>query len=184
MKDCWITRSISGDSPLLQRIGAKPGIYNIMWDTSAKLIHITGSGQEWKIPLASAIDAMSLLGGKTGTNDERMWNREYGGVFNQNGIDRLPSGLKGLYYIHSSDSGTMYLGKSDSCVKGRLQSHLRNSSNSRLRSAVQSGQELLFFCWESPSPSYEEAIEIKRLKGAGFLKGQRRERKPLIEYLD
>jgi hypothetical protein len=86
MKDCWTTRSLSGDSPLLQRIGAKPGIYNIMWDTSAKLIHITGSGQEWKIPLASAIDAMSLLGGKTGTNDERMWNREYGGVFNQNAL--------------------------------------------------------------------------------------------------
>jgi hypothetical protein len=32
-------------------------------------------------------------------------------------------------------------------------------------------KELLFFCWESPSPSHEEAIEIKRLKGAGFLRG-------------
>jgi hypothetical protein len=37
-------------------------------------------------------------------------------------------------------------------------------------------KELLFFYWESPSPSYEEAIEIKRLKGAGFLRdrGERR----------
>jgi hypothetical protein len=177
MKDHWITRSLSGDSPLLQRIGAKPGTYKVKWDTSAKLIHVTSSGQEWKIPLASAMDAMSLLG-------SRMWNRQYGGVFSKNGISIVDTGLQGLYYIHSSDFETMYLGKSDSCVKGRLQSHLRSSTNSRLRSAVQSGKELFFFCWESPNPRYEEALEIKRLKGAGFLKGQKRERKPLIEYLD
>lgn len=179
MKDCWTTRFLSEDAPLLQRIGGKPGTYNVMRDKSAKVLRVNGFGQEWKIPYASTEDAMSLLG-------NRMWGREYGGVFNENGIkgDRVPPGLKGLYYIHSSDSETMYLGKSDDCVKGRLQSHLRNSSNSRLRSAVQSGKELLFFCWESPDPKYEEAIEIKRLKEGGFLRGQKRERKPLIEYLD
>jgi hypothetical protein len=184
MKDSWSTHYLSENSPILQRIGAKPGTYNLKWDTSEKVIHINSYGQEWKIPLASAIDAMSLLGGKTATNDERKWDRDYCGFFNQNGIDRVPSGLMGLYYIHSSDSETMYLGKSDSCVKGRLKSHLSYSSNRRLRSAVQSGKELFFYCWESPNPSYEEAIEIKRLKGVGFLSGQRREKKPLIEYLD
>jgi hypothetical protein len=184
MKDRWTTRSLSADSPLLQRISGKPGSYDVMWDTSAKVVRVRGSGQEWTIPLASAIDALALLGGAQGKKEEKAWSKEFGGVFNQSRVNSLPDGLQGLYYIHSSDSETMYLGKSDSCIKGRLQSHLRSSSNSRLRAAVQAGKDLLFFCWESPNPSYEEAIEIKRLKGAGFLAGQRREKKPLIEYLD
>lgn len=184
MKNSWTTRSLSEESPLLKRIGGKAGTYDVMWDTSAKVIRIKGSGQEWKIPLASGIDAMSLLGGSAGTKEEKMWSREYSGVFNKSNIDSLPDGLEGLYYIDSYDSETMYLGKSDSCVKGRLQSHLRNSSNSSLRSAVKSGKNLFFFCWESPNPKYEEAIEIKRLKGADFLRGQRREKKPLIQELD
>lgn len=183
MKNSWTTRFLSEDSPLLQRIGAKPDTYDIMWDTSTKIIRIKGSGQEWKIPLASAIDAMSLLGGKIETKDKQIGNRYYGGVFNQEGIRRVPPGMEGLYYIHSSDYETEYLGKSNSCVKGRLQRHLNGSSNSSLRVAVQSGEELLFYCWESPDPKYEEAIEIKRLKETGSLIRQRREVKPLI-YLD
>ena len=93
-------------------------------------------------------------------------------------------GMKGIYYIHDANFGTVYLGKSDSCVWTRLDCHLRGSSNRRLRQAVSSGENLSFFCWESPNPSYEEALEIKRLKEAGSLKGQRREIKPLIESLD
>jgi hypothetical protein len=183
MKNSWTTRTLSENSPLLKRIGAESGTYDLMWETSAKVIRIKGHGQEWSIPFASAADALSLLEGKAQTENEKKWNREYGGVFSKDGIARLPDDLEGLYYIHTSDSETMYLGKSDRSVKGRLESHLKSSSNSRLRQAVQSGEDLLFYCWESPNPSYEEAIEIKRLKGEGLLKGQRREKKPLI-YLD
>jgi hypothetical protein len=113
-----------------------------------------------------------------------MWDKEYGGDFNKNGIDKVPRNMKGIYYIHSADFRTVYIGKSESSIYDRLDSHLRNSSNRNLRNAVNSGVNLLFFCWESPDPAYEEAQEIKRLKASGQLKGQRRELKPLIEELD
>jgi hypothetical protein len=112
-----------------------------------------------------------------------MWNKEFAGPFNQSSVGRVDDNIKGLYFIHTPDFKTMYIGKSDSCVKERLKKHLRSSSNSNLRSAVNSGAELLFMCWESPNPKYEEALEIKRLKSAGLLH-QRSEIKPLIEYLD
>jgi hypothetical protein len=178
MKDRWITRTLSENSSLLRRIGAKSDTYDIMWDTSAKLLRIRGSNREWQIPVASAIDAMALL------NNDKKWDQSYGGFFNQRDVNRLPEGLEGLYYIHSSDFETVYLGKSDRCIRGRLQTHLKGSSNRLLKNAVQSGIQLSFYCWESPNPRYEESIEIKRLKEAGSLKGQRSEKKPLIEYLD
>ncbi|MTJ11201.1 GIY-YIG nuclease family protein [Anabaena sp. UHCC 0187] len=113
-----------------------------------------------------------------------MWDKQYGGDFNKNGIDRVTRNMRGIYYIHSADFRTVYIGKSDDCIYGRLSVHLNGSSNRNLRSAVNSGVNLLFFCWESADPKYEEAQEIKRLKESGQLKGQRRELKPLIEELD
>lgn len=70
MKDRWTNRSLSSDSLLLQRIDGKPGNYDVMWDTSMKVIRIKGFGQEWTIPLASAINAMSLLGGSEKSRDD------------------------------------------------------------------------------------------------------------------
>lgn len=112
-----------------------------------------------------------------------MWDKQYAGEFNQSSVGRVDDDLEGLYFIHTPDFETMYIGKSDSCIKTRLQAHLRGSSNRNLRSAVNSGSDLLFMCWESANPKYEEALEIKRLKAAGLL-NQRNEKKPLIEYLD
>jgi hypothetical protein len=116
-------------------------------------------------------------------SEKEPWGEEYFGIFNQASVEKIGSNLKGLYHIYSSD-GMQYIGKSDDCIRGRLKSHLRSSTNKRLKAAVQLGTEFVFSCWESPDPKYEEAIEIKRMKGAGLLKGQRREKKPLIEYLD
>ncbi|MEA5421355.1 hypothetical protein VB712_19190 [Spirulina sp. CCNP1310] len=112
-----------------------------------------------------------------------MWNKEFAGPFNQSSVGQVDNNMKGLYFIHTPGFETMYIGKSDSCVKTRLQAHLRSSSNKNLRSVVNSGADLLFMCWDSPNPKYEEALEIKRLKSAGLLH-QRSEKKPLIEYLD
>jgi predicted GIY-YIG superfamily endonuclease len=111
------------------------------------------------------------------------WGKEHFGIFNQASVENVDSNLKGIYHIYSSD-GMQYIGKSDDCIRGRLKCHLTNSTNKLLKAAVQSGTEFVFSCWESPDPKYEEAIEIKRMKGAALLKGQRNEKKPLIEYLD
>jgi hypothetical protein len=178
MKNRWISRTLPENALLLRKIGAKAGTYDIKWDVPEKVIRIKNSSQEWQIPVGSAIDAMTLL------NNDNKFDRSYGGLLNSKAIGRIPDGMEGLYYIHSSDFQQVYIGKSDRCVKGRLQSHLRSSSNSNLRNVINSGTELLFYCWESPDPKYEESIEIKRLKDAGHLKGQRSEKKPLIQYLD
>lgn len=111
-----------------------------------------------------------------------MSNQEYYGDFTAQGIEQVPDNMEGLYYIHTTDLEQGYIGKSDSCIKNRLKAHLQHSSNQRLRQLVSSGEDLLFFCWESPDPKYEEALEIKRLKNAGLLK-QRNEKKPLT-HLD
>jgi hypothetical protein len=115
--------------------------------------------------------------------EEEPWGKEYFGIFNQDSVEKIDKDLKGIYHIYSSD-GMQYIGKSDDCIRGRLKCHLKESTNKRLKAAVQAGTEFVFSCWESPDPKYEEAIEIKRMKGAGLLKGQRSEKKPLIEYLD
>lgn len=112
------------------------------------------------------------------------WHEEYGSSFNQDRIEKVPSNLKGLYCIHNADFSKQYIGKSDDCIKGRLKAHLKGSHNKNLKALVESGEEVFFYCWQSPDPKYEEAIEIKRLKEAGLLKEQRREKKPLIKYLD
>jgi hypothetical protein len=112
------------------------------------------------------------------------WREEYGSSFNQDRIEKVPSNLKGLYCIHNTDFSKQYIGKSDDCIKGRLKAHLKGSHNKNLKALVESGEEVFFYCWQSPDPKYEEAIEIKRLKEVGLLKGQRREKKHLIEYLD
>lgn len=112
-----------------------------------------------------------------------LWEKEYFGIFNQDSVEKIDRNLKGIYHIYSSD-GMQYIGKSDSCIRGRLKCHLKDSRNKRLKAAIESEVEFIFSCWESPDPKYEEALEIKRMKGSGLLKGQRREKKPLIEYLD
>jgi len=117
-------------------------------------------------------------------NKDGSWDKNYCGFFNQACVEEVPPSLKGLYYIHNADLSKQYIGKSDDCIKGRLKAHLRGSHNKNLKALVASGEELSFYCWESPDPKYEEAIEIKRFKEVGLLKGQRRENKPLIEYLD
>lgn len=154
-----------------------------MFDTKAKVIRVKDLLKEYKpISVKSGEDALSILEGLEKMGQK--W-REYQGVFTKEEIAKIPDDLKGLYFIFSSDCETMYLGKSSGSkgVKSRLESHLRNSSNQALRSAVQSGEKFFFFCWESPDPEYEEAIEIKRLKERGLLTNQRRENKPLT-YLD
>ena len=114
-------------------------------------------------------------------NEEPKWDRSFNDSFNEGCIGKIPQGLKGIYSIHGVSSETMYLGKSDDCIRSRLLSHLRESSNRNLKKAISSGERLVFFCKESPDPKYEEALEIKRLKSAGYLQGQRREHKPLLK---
>ena len=161
-----------------------------MIDKCQKTIRIKNEeGKEYEqITIQSAKDATNLLKNatrhKTNESGEIIW-REYSGYFTEEGIAKIPDDLKGLYFIHNPDSETMYLGESTAVkgVKSRLECHLKNSSNKALRSAVKSGEKLLFYCWESPDPEHEEAIEIKRMKGGGLLAKQQREDKPLI-YLD
>lgn len=112
------------------------------------------------------------------------WDRSYSGSLNKECVAKIPHRLKGVYTIHGVVSETMYVGQSESCIRTRLESHLGGSSNSNLKKAVSSGENLIFFCKESPDPRYEEALEIKRLKSAGYLQGQRREHKPLLELID
>ena len=126
-----------------------------------------------------------------GEVEELKWERHGAGDLKKSKVSQLPDNLKGVYYIHdpnilaSEDSEiTYYVGKSDSCIKGRLLSHLNKSSNRKLRKAVALDQPLLFYWHESPRPTYEEALEIGRLKSKGMLIGQRREKKVLIEKLD
>jgi hypothetical protein len=115
--------------------------------------------------------------------EKELWGKEHFGIFDQASVENVAPNLKGIYHIYSSD-GIQYIGKSDDCIRRRLKCHLTNSTNKSLKAAVQSDTEFVFSCWESPDPKYEEAIEIKRMRGAGLLKGQRNEKKPLIEYLD
>lgn len=123
--------------------------------------------------------------------EEPAWERYGAGDFTKSKISQLPDNLRGIYYIHdpdiltSEDSEiTFYVGKSDSSIKTRLLSHLSKSSNKKLRKVIASGQPLLFYWHESPTPTYEEALVIRRLKSKGMLMGQRREIKVLIEKLD
>ena len=69
MINYWSTHTLSANSPLLQRIGANPGKYQIKWDKGAGVLRVKDeeSTQEWQFPLASANDVRSLfaLGSKT-----------------------------------------------------------------------------------------------------------------------
>ncbi|HAX79719.1 MAG TPA: hypothetical protein DCY88_28765 [Cyanobacteria bacterium UBA11372] len=69
MKNYWSTHTLSPNSPLLKKIGGRPGDYEIMWDRQAGVLRIQeqSSGQQWQIPLSSPNDVMQLLtlGGKT-----------------------------------------------------------------------------------------------------------------------
>lgn len=58
------------------------------------------------------------------------------------------------------------------------------AAQKKLRKVIASGQPLLFYWHESPTPAYEEALVIRRLKSKGILMGQRREIKVLIEKLN
>ncbi len=180
----WKTYKCLENCRLLKEIGTnQPGLYYIMFDVEAKVIRVKDDRKEYKpISIKSAEDALSIL--EKSEEVEQKW-REYSGYFTKEGIAKIPDDLKGLYFIHNPDSETIYLGKSDAIkgVKSRLECHLNNSSNKALGSAVKSGEKLSFYCWESPDPDYEEAIEIKRMKRAGLLAKQRRENNPLI-YLD
>ncbi|WP_283757728.1 hypothetical protein [Roseofilum casamattae] len=106
-----------------------------------------------------------------------------GGIFNETCISEVPSNLKGIYHIWESPE-VQYVGKSDDCIRGRLEKHLAGEGNPRIAEAIKSGKELVFAYWESAHPTYEEALEITRLKNTGLLDNQKRERKPLITYLD
>ncbi|MDJ1172804.1 GIY-YIG nuclease family protein [Roseofilum capinflatum] len=106
-----------------------------------------------------------------------------GGLFNETCVNEIEPNLKGIYHIWESPE-VQYIGKSDDCIRGRLEKHLNGKGNKRIAKAIQSGAELVFSYWESPHPTYEEALEIARLKKTGFLNNQKRERKPLIIYLD
>jgi hypothetical protein len=121
-------------------------------------------------------DVLNLL-----QNEDPKWDRSFNDSFNEACISKIPKGLKGIYSIHGVSSETMYLGMTENCIRGRLLQHLQGSSNRNLKKAISSGERLVFFCKESPDPKYEEALEIKRLKSAGYLQGQRREHKPLLE---
>jgi hypothetical protein len=65
MKDRWITRNITANSPILQKIpGCKPGTYDFMWDTHRGLLLIreTASGRELPpIPMTSVSDAIEWM---------------------------------------------------------------------------------------------------------------------------
>jgi hypothetical protein len=115
--------------------------------------------------------------------EEELWGNEGAGEFNKDFVKCIPPGLKGLYHIYSSDD-VQYLGKSSNCIRGRLKCHLNGSTNKKLRAAIESGKNFSVAYWESPDPEYEEALEIQRLKAAQLLKGQRNEKKPLIEGFD
>ncbi|MDJ1171511.1 GIY-YIG nuclease family protein [Roseofilum sp. BLCC_M154] len=106
-----------------------------------------------------------------------------GGIFNETCVNEIEPHLKGIYHIWESPE-VQYVGKSDDCIRGRLEKHLKGEGNKRIAKAIRSGAELVFSYWESPHPTYEEALEIARLKKTGFLNNQKRERKPLIIYLD
>ncbi|MFE1744149.1 hypothetical protein [Coleofasciculus sp. H7-2] len=70
MKDRWITRNITANSPILQKIpGCKPGTYDFMWDTHRGLLLIreTASGRELPpIPMTSVSDAIQWMNSNTG----------------------------------------------------------------------------------------------------------------------
>lgn len=106
-----------------------------------------------------------------------------GGIFNEACVSKVKPNLKGIYHIWESPE-VQYVGKSDDCIRGRLEKHLKGKGNQKIAEALQSGAELVFAYWESPHPTYEEALEIARLKNTGLLDNQKRERKPLIIYLD
>ncbi|HBR00468.1 MULTISPECIES: hypothetical protein [unclassified Roseofilum] len=105
------------------------------------------------------------------------------GIFNETCVNEIEPNLKGIYHIWESPE-VQYVGKSDDCIRGRLEKHLKGEGNQRIAKAIRSGVELVFSYWESPHPTYEEALEIARLKNAGLLDNQKRERKPLIIHLD
>jgi hypothetical protein len=70
-----ITRNLSANHPLLNRIGAKPGIYEITIDKYNKVFIVIeqSSGKEWRIPidmgLVSAILNASIEGNKNWRRD-------------------------------------------------------------------------------------------------------------------
>jgi hypothetical protein len=183
----WTLVTLTEGSEILNKIGGKPGLYQIKISGTDILYKKDASDQP---KVASSYKTGSQAGEVLAKGGNREFQgRDWAGPFNRASVENVAENAAGIYVISSpralSDpKETLYVGKSDSCIQGRLKKHLRSSSNQSLRKAVSSGEELLFYCWESPDPKYEEALEIKRLKQVGRLAGQRNERKPLIEYLD
>ncbi|WP_071189753.1 hypothetical protein [Trichormus sp. NMC-1] len=74
MKDCWITRTITEESPIFSHIpGVKPGTYDFMWDTYRGLLLVreTASGRELTpIPMKSASDLMNFMNRNTFVESE------------------------------------------------------------------------------------------------------------------
>ena len=87
MKDCWTTRRLS-ESNFLRKTGARPGNYDVMWDTSAKVLRVKGFGEEWSFPAKSGAEVMSLLA-------DRVWPRKW------NSYSELP-GYKVKIHVDTS----------------------------------------------------------------------------------
>ncbi|MGL4503232.1 MAG: hypothetical protein ACRCU2_29490 [Planktothrix sp.] len=66
MKNSWIIRFLSEDSQILKKIGAKPGHYHIMFDTSAQSVRIKNDrkGKEYEqisLKKTKSQDALMIL---------------------------------------------------------------------------------------------------------------------------
>ncbi|PSB50603.1 hypothetical protein C7B67_13785 [filamentous cyanobacterium Phorm 6] len=85
--------------------------------------------------------------------------------FNTETVARVPTGLKGIYAIYDAEfsEGSAYIGRSESCIKTRLEAHLnpksRNGSKS-IHMLVEHNHDLWFSYEENDNARFTEAEEI------------------------
>ncbi|MFB2893656.1 GIY-YIG nuclease family protein [Aerosakkonemataceae cyanobacterium BLCC-F50] len=85
--------------------------------------------------------------------------------FTPDNVNEVPNNLKGIYAIWGENDNSLYYGMSRSCIKDRLQAHVKKWRNGSKAIAMlldtgAAGQ--LFFAYkETNEPRLEEAVLIR-----------------------
>lgn len=104
--------------------------------------------------------------------------------FNAENVARIGKGIKGIYAIYDAEfsEASAYIGRSESCIKTRLEAHLNphNKKGSKtIHMLVEYKHDLWFSYEENNNPRFTEAKEIfKYMKPPA---NRRYEWKPLRE---